>query len=255
MTPAGSPRSPQAKTPPLHLPLLSASEAQLEPCEEVRQWLDTDPSADAPAAGPGVVLAAGSRPLSCAELQAIAALLGEHGMTLLWVEAHRPETRVAAAALGLDGPLTAMAAAPTGTQPSGSGSGDGSPAAASLPTLQIRSGPIRAGEHLQVEGSVLLLGDVNPGGRISAEGHVLVWGKLRGVAHAGSRGDRGARITALHLRPLQLRIADVVARGPQDVPPAGLAEEARLDGNGIVIDPAPGSWPLARIPTVGLNLA
>jgi septum site-determining protein MinC len=85
---------------------------------------------------------------------------------------------------------------------------------------------------------VLLLGDVNPGARISAAGHVLVWGRLRGIAHAGVSGNREARIVALQLRPLQLRIADVVARGPEGLPPPGLAEQALLVEGEIRIDPA-----------------
>jgi septum site-determining protein MinC len=74
---------------------------------------------------------------------------------------------------------------------------------------------------------------------------VLVWGRLRGVAHAGRQGDRSARIIALQLRPLQLRIADAVARGPEETPAAGQAEEARLVDGEIRIDPASPCWPLS----------
>jgi septum site-determining protein MinC len=104
--------------------------------------------------------------------------------------------------------------------------------------LLVHRGTLRSGDHLQAEGSVLLLGDVNPGARISAAGNVLVWGRLRGIAHAGIAGDRGARIVALQLRPLQLRIADMVARGPEGLPPPGLAEQALLVDGEIRIDPA-----------------
>jgi septum site-determining protein MinC len=92
-----------------------------------------------------------------------------------------------------------------------------------------------------------VLGDVNPGARISAGGHVLVWGRLRGTAHAGRHGDEEALIVALQMRPLQLRIADVVARGPEEVPPPGLAEEARVEGGTIRIDPARATWPLPPV--------
>ena len=85
---------------------------------------------------------------------------------------------------------------------------------------------------------MLLLGDVNPGARISAGGDVMVWGRLRGIAHAGQDGDTKAKIVALQLRPLQLRIADAVARGPEDQPQPGLAEEARLEAGTIMIEPA-----------------
>ncbi len=97
---------------------------------------------------------------------------------------------------------------------------------------------LRAGEHLEIEGDVLLLGDVNPGARISARGNVMIWGRLRGIAHAGKDGDNSAKIIALQLRPLQLRIANEVARGPKEAPEPGLAEEAYLDSGKIVITPA-----------------
>ncbi|MFN9932345.1 MAG: septum site-determining protein MinC, partial [Cyanobacteriota bacterium] len=67
-----------------------------------------------------------------------------------------------------------------------------------------------------------------------------------GMAHAGCGGNRSARIVALQLRPLQLRIADAVARGPEERPPAGLAEEALLVNGTIRIDPASPSWPLPQ---------
>lgn len=95
---------------------------------------------------------------------------------------------------------------------------------------------------------MLVLGDVNPGARVSAGGHVLVWGRLRGIAHAGSGGDASARIVALQLRPLQLRIADAVARGPEDSPPPGMVEQASLVDGMIRLDPAPPIWPLATTP-------
>ena len=108
----------------------------------------------------------------------------------------------------------------------------------------LHRGTVRSGDHIEAAGSLLVLGDVNPGARLSAGGHVLVWGRLRGVAHAGCNGDQGARIVAMGLQPLQLRIADVIARGPQEAPPPGLAEQASLSAGAIRIDPANPSWPL-----------
>ncbi|MEY3964182.1 MAG: putative septum site-determining protein MinC, partial [Cyanobacteriota bacterium] len=68
--------------------------------------------------------------------------------------------------------------------------------------------------------------------------------RLRGSAHAGCRGDAQARIVALQLRPLQLRIADAVARGPDEAPPAGLAEQAVLSDGAIRLEAASPVWPL-----------
>jgi septum site-determining protein MinC len=58
------------------------------------------------------------------------------------------------------------------------------------------------------------MGDVNPGGSIVADGDILVWGNLRGVAHAGFRGDQESIIMALRIELSQLRIAELVARAP-----------------------------------------
>jgi septum site-determining protein MinC len=102
-----------------------------------------------------------------------------------------------------------------------------------------------------VEGSLLVLGDVNPGARVSAAGDVRIWGRLRGVAHAGRGGNTEARIVALQLRPLQLRIAGAVARGPDDQPPAGFCEQAVLQGGAIAIEPAEPQWPTETGSTSG----
>jgi septum site-determining protein MinC len=145
---------------------------------------------------------------------------------------------VAAAALGLAWDAPDPVPSPAGAAPD---DGDEPPA------LRIHQGTLRSGDHLHSEGSLLVLGDVNPGARVEAGGHVLVWGTLRGVAHAGCGGDTSARITALQLRPLQLRIAGAVARGPQERPAPGLAEQARLVDGVIRIDPAePVCHPLDR---------
>nr|AUG32618.1 putative septum site-determining protein [Paulinella longichromatophora] len=106
----------------------------------------------------------------------------------------------------------------------------------------IHKGTLRAGDTLTIPATLLLLGDVNPGAIISSAGDVMIWGKLRGIAHAGYLGNRNARIIAMHLRPLQLRIAEVVARVPDDKPMIGLAEEAQIFEGNIRIIPAYPNW-------------
>ena len=61
---------------------------------------------------------------------------------------------------------------------------------------------------------VVIVGDVNPGSEIIAAGDVIVWGRLRGLVHAGAMGDETAAICALELTPTQLRIADQIAVAP-----------------------------------------
>jgi septum site-determining protein MinC len=58
------------------------------------------------------------------------------------------------------------------------------------------------------------MGDVNPGAEIIAGGDVIVWGRLRGLVHAGALGDETAVICALSLNPTQLRISDQIAISP-----------------------------------------
>jgi septum site-determining protein MinC len=78
----------------------------------------------------------------------------------------------------------------------------------------LRSGQ-RSGQVIQHPGHVVIIGDVNPGAEIIAGGDVIVWGKLRGIVHAGATGDDGAVVCALSLTPLQLRIGNHIARAPE----------------------------------------
>ncbi len=173
------------------------------------------------------------RCLRLPELQDLERRLEAAGLRVLRLLSTDDDTLVAASGLGWE---TGWPLPPPGPQAS---AGPASTAA----DLRIHRGTLRAGDHLQAAGSVLLLGDLNPGARITAAGDVLVWGRLRGVAHAGCRGEERARIVALQLRPLQLRIAAVVARGPEESPPPGLAEQARLVEGAIRIEPASPHWP------------
>jgi len=57
---------------------------------------------------------------------------------------------------------------------------------------------------------------VNPGGVVEAAGNVIVMGSLRGIVHAGADGNRDAVVVALNLQPMQLRIADLITRAPDE---------------------------------------
>lgn len=69
---------------------------------------------------------------------------------------------------------------------------------------------LRSGTRIEFAGHVVVLGDVNPGAEIIAEGNIIVWGRLRGMVHAGSDGEQAAVVCALEFSPMQLRIADDV---------------------------------------------
>ena len=79
---------------------------------------------------------------------------------------------------------------------------------------------LRSGTRIEFAGHVVILGDVNPGAEILAEGNVMVWGRLRGMVHAGVKGNRKAVVCALDLSPMQLRIAEEISAAirPQENP-------------------------------------
>jgi septum site-determining protein MinC len=94
---------------------------------------------------------------------------------------------------------------------------------------------LRSGQDIHFPGNVIVLGDVNPGAEIVAEGDIFVYGTLRGIAHAGAGGDRSASVVALRLAPTQLRIADVISRAPDDTSLPEQPEYAYIHENRIMI--------------------
>jgi len=74
---------------------------------------------------------------------------------------------------------------------------------------------LRSGFSIQYAGHVVVMGDVNPGAEVIATGDVVVWGRLRGMVHAGAEGNESAMVCALDLSPTQLRIADKIALAPK----------------------------------------
>ncbi len=92
----------------------------------------------------------------------------------------------------------------------------------------------RSGVRIVSTSDCVVLGDVNPGAEIIAEGDVIIFGTLRGVAHAGAAGDQGARIYALSFEPNQIRIADMVAVPPRGSKPAPGRFEVALIANGVI---------------------
>ena len=84
-----------------------------------------------------------------------------------------------------------------------------------LPTeaLFIRT-TFRSGESVNYPGDVVVLADVNPGAEIVAEGDIVVFGSLRGVAHAGAAGDTKATIIALDLGSPRIQIGPYVGLAP-----------------------------------------
>ncbi len=80
-----------------------------------------------------------------------------------------------------------------------------------LPTLYL-SQTLRSGQTVTYEGNIFIVGDAHPGSEIIADGDITVWGILGGIAHAGAKGNISAKVRALKLNAIQLRIAGLYAR-------------------------------------------
>ena len=74
----------------------------------------------------------------------------------------------------------------------------------------FHKGSLRSGQRIEVEGSIVVIGDVNSGAEVIAADNIIVIGKLRGLAHAGAKGNKEAIIAASTLDAVQLRISNIV---------------------------------------------
>lgn len=79
---------------------------------------------------------------------------------------------------------------------------------------QFYKGNLRSGQVLEVETSVIVIGDVNVGAKVVSKGNIIVIGNLKGNAFAGAGGNKDAFVLALGMQPIQIRIADFIARAP-----------------------------------------
>ena len=96
---------------------------------------------------------------------------------------------------------------------------------------------IRGGQEVRTESSVMICGNVNPGAQVIAGGSVDIRGTCRGMVHAGFYGDETAFVVADKLMPTQIRIANVIARSPDNIKEAGMAERASIKNGYIVFEP------------------
>lgn len=71
-------------------------------------------------------------------------------------------------------------------------------------------GCIRSGQKIETEGSIVILGDVNSGAEVIAGDNIVVLGFLRGLAHAGAKGNKKAIIASHKIECPQLRIANIL---------------------------------------------
>lgn len=81
---------------------------------------------------------------------------------------------------------------------------------------KFHRGSLRSGQKIEYEGSLVVLGDVNSGAEVLAGENIVILGILRGVAHAGAKGNKEAIIAAASIESVQVRIANVVKEIEKD---------------------------------------
>ena len=172
-----------------------------------------------------VHLIARDRLLDGRQLQAIADALTEAQLCLTRVYTSRRQTAVAAATAGYSVEQQSSIAQ---LNPAGAES------AQSMEEPLYLQTTLRSGGDVRHNGTVIILGDLNPGSSVVATGDILIWGRLRGTAHAGAKGNAQCLIMALQMEPNQIRIADFVARAPENPPAQYYPEVAYVAPQGTI---------------------
>jgi len=113
----------------------------------------------------------------------------------------------------------------------------GGPEEEDLQQMKVVNRTLRGGQEIKTKGSVLVCGNVNPGAQIIAGGSIDIRGTCRGMVHAGADGNTKAFIIADHLMPTQIRIANLIARSPDEMEKTDKAERASIKDGQIVIEP------------------
>jgi len=166
------------------------------------------------------------------DLAALVASLRERGLMPVGLRGADPSQVQAGAALGLGvvqgGSEAKRAAEPKREAPP-------PPAGAGMVVRQ----PVRGGQQVYARGGdLVVLASVSPGAEILADGHIHVYGTLRGRALAGVQGDRNARIFCHNLDAELVSVAGIY-RVSESIQTAerGRPVQIRLDGDALRIEP------------------
>jgi septum site-determining protein MinC len=183
--------------------------------------------------GARITLDVGHHILHAAEMGKLRDTLSEMGVSLHTILSNSPMTETTAQALGL-GTRLSKPHPDRMARPLDTSVREGEPG------ILIRR-TLRSGYKVEYPGHVTVVGDINAGAEVVASGSIIVWGRLRGVVHAGAEGDETAFVCALVLAPTQLRIAGQIAIPPK---PTGhpQPEIAMLRDEQVVAEP----WAVKR---------
>lgn len=166
--------------------------------------------------GGRATLDVGGRELDAERIEEVQALLARYGVELVALLSTCDATVLATVRAGLMPNLSGVERQPAGEEhPQGEGE-------------CVLERTLRAGQRVERLGDVVIVGDVHAGAEVIAGRHVIVWGKLHGVVHAGATGNAEAVVCALDLAPTQLRIANYIARSPDEKRRKTAPEMARV---------------------------
>jgi septum site-determining protein MinC len=180
--------------------------------------------------GARITVDTGTRPVPKYELSSLKALLERRGLSLMVVQSESQTTIESAHALDLRTSYTAAT-------PEAATGDDMEISPEETGTNGVLLGrTLRSGRTVHSRGHVVVIGDVNPGAKIIAVGDVVIWGKLRGVVHAGAEGDTSAVVCALDMTPSQLRIATFIATSPQEKGRKVRPEKAMIRNDQIIVE-------------------
>jgi septum site-determining protein MinC len=188
--------------------------------------------------GARVLLETGHRAIDVAQLEELIALVSQYDMTLSSVLGERRSQEAFEQVRAAIPPPEIIPEEKTPPPPPTPRLKQEAPTDG-MHALLIRR-PVRSGQRYRYAGTIIVIGDVNPGAELIADGDVIVWGKLRGVVQAGAAGNESAFVGALVRAPTQLRIGRYIARAPEPLdkrPRASSAEVARVRDGNIIVEP------------------
>lgn len=180
----------------------------------------------------------GRRELEPGELEALKELLICYEISLESIVSGANATRSVARQVGVPIRLPSLATTRAPVPEEGESAGAGLPFDSAEALLVRRT--LRSGQLIQHHADVCLIGDVNPGAEIIAGGNIVVWGLLRGTVQAGAVLEKAASaiVCALYFSPAQVRIGDLISRGPELVAQPELRPEMALVRDGrIIVEP------------------
>ncbi len=101
---------------------------------------------------------------------------------------------------------------------------------------RFHRGSLRSGQKIETEGSIVIIGDINSGAEVIASDNIIVQGALRGLAHAGAKGNKQAIIAAGLVDTVQIRIANVVKEINRDEEPMHKQAYVSIQNDKIIIE-------------------